>query len=200
MSILSDKEILKRCVEDDMINPFEKTSVKTQVTEKGEQRIISYGLSSYGYDMVLSKNELKIFSNANGKLVDARKADPESYYTPPIQTDEDGLEYVVLPPGTTMLGHTRETFKIPRDVLGVCLGKSTYVRVGVSILVTPLEPEWTGQLVLEIINTLTSPNKIYVDQGIGQLVFHHANQTCDTSYADRGGKYQNQVGTVDAKV
>lgn len=183
-----------------MIHPFEQVSVKTLETDKGMQRILSYGLSSYGYDMTLSENDLKVFTNLNGLLIDPRKINPEVYTVPKLMTDEDGLKYVVLPPNSGMLGHTVERFNIPRNILGICLGKSTYVRAMVSILVTPLEPEWVGNLVVEIVNHSSSPVKIYPNQGIGQIVFHRADKTCNVSYSDRDGKYQKQTGTQDAIV
>jgi dCTP deaminase len=199
MSILADWQILKLCEEQQMIVPFERASVKTLETAKGIQRIMSYGVSSYGYDIVLAPEELKIFSNLNGKIIDPRKIDPDNYYEPKLLKDEDGLWYVIMPPNSTMLGHTREYFKMPRNVLGECLGKSTYARACVSLLVTPLEPGWEGKLVVEIVNHANAPVKIYPDQGIGQLLFHE-NEECQVSYADRGGKYQGQRGTQDALV
>ena len=200
MSVLADWQILDLCDQEQMITPFERESVKTLQTEKGLQRILSYGLSSYGYDMTLSEEKLKVFTNLNGLLIDPRKIDPEVYTQPKLMVDEDGLKYVVLPANSGMLGHTVEWFRMPRKILGICLGKSTYVRAMVSILVTPLEPEWAGNLVVEIVNHSSSPVKIYPNQGIGQIVFHNADGTCDVSYADRKGKYQNQTGTQDAKV
>lgn len=207
MSILADWEIIDRCEKEQMITPFERHSVKTVETSKGVQRILSYGLSSYGYDMRLSNKDLKVFTNLNGLLVDPRKMNPEIYTEPKLLLDEDGLEYVVLPPNSGMLGHTPERFKISRDILGVCMAKSTYVRAMISILVTPLEPEWEGVLVVEIVNHCDSPVKIYTNQGIGQIVFHKHELSgpfspghCEVSYADRDGKYQNQESTKDACV
>lgn len=199
MSILADWQILELCEKEQMIAPFERQSIKTLETAKGVQRIMSYGVSSYGYDIVLHPEELKIFSNHSGKIIDPRKIDPENYYEPVLKQDEDGLDYVVLPPNSVMLGHTREYFKMPRNVLGECLGKSTYARACISLLVTPLEPGWEGFLVVEIVNHTNSSVKIYPNQGIGQLLFHRA-EPCNVSYADRGGKYQGQRGTQDALV
>lgn len=199
MSLLADWQILEFCEQQQMISPFEKKSVKTLETDKGTQRIMSYGVSSYGYDIVLAPEELKIFSNHSGKIIDPRKIDPDNYYEPKLLQDEDGLDYVIMPPNSTMLGHTREYFKMPRNVLGECLGKSTYARACVSLLVTPLEPGWEGKLVVEIVNHTNSSVKIYPNQGIGQLLFHQA-EPCTVSYADRAGKYQGQRGTQDALV
>lgn len=211
MSILADWEIRQlssdEYVDADsaMIKPYVDDSVKIITTVKGDQRILSYGVSSYGYDMRLSNKDLKVFTNLNGLLIDPRKINPDVYTVPKLQIDEDGLEYVVLPPNSGMLGHTVEWFNIPRNILGICLGKSTYVRAMVSILVTPLEPEWTGNLVVEIVNHSSSPVKIYPNQGIGQIVFHKHGAThtlihCDISYKDRGGKYNGQKSTQDAIV
>lgn len=200
MSILADFQIIERCEKENMIVPFERESVKTLQTEKGLQRILSYGVSSYGYDIVLSKKELKLFTNLNGVLSDARKLNIDVYTEPKLCTDEDGLEYVVLPPNSMMLGHTREYFNIPRDILVTCLGKSTYARVGIFPLVTPLEPTWEGNLVVEIVNSTNTHAKIYVDQGIAQLLFNKTDAECTVSYKDRGGKYDKQVGTQNPLV
>lgn len=197
MSLLADWQIVELCKTQEMIVPFETKSVKTLENEKGIHKILSYGVSSYGYDIVLAPEELKIFSSDSNKVIDPREVDENDYYTPEILIGEDGLAYAVLPPNSTMLGHTREYFKMPRNVLGQCLGKSTYARACVSLLVTPLEPGWEGVLVVEIVNHANAPVKIYTDQGIGQLLFHKA-ENCEVSYADRGGKYQGQRGTQDA--
>lgn len=200
MSILADWQILELCRQEQMITPFHDKSIKTLDTVKGTQRILSYGVSSYGYDILLSPTELKVFTNVSGKLIDPRKIETDNYVEPKMNVDEDGLDYVVLPPNSVMLGHTPEVFKMPRDVLGECLGKSTYARAGVSLLVTPLEPGWEGKLVVEIVNHTTSSVKIYPNQGIAQIVFHKADEACEVSYSDRKGKYQGQRGTQDALV
>jgi dCTP deaminase len=200
MSMLADWQIIKRCEEETMIYPFERESVKTKETPKGVQKILSYGVSSYGYDIVLSPHDLKLFTNLNGVLSDARKLNVDVYTEPKLCVDDDGLEYVVLPPNSMMLGHTREYFKIPRDILVTCLGKSTYARIGVFPLVTPLEPTWEGNLVVEIVNSTNTHSKIYVDQGIAQLLFNKTDAQCTVSYKDRGGKYDKQVGTQNPMV
>ena len=203
MGILADHQIRERCMGNllaPMINPFFGRSVKTEVTAQGEQRIISYGLSSYGYDVRLADHDLKVFTNLHSAIVNPRKVDPKCYTTPELRIDTDGLPFVLMPPNSIMLGHTAEYFKIPRDILVTCLGKSTYARVGVSVIVTPLEPEWEGELVLEIVNHTNSPVMIYVNQGIAQLNFFKGDDVCEVSYADRSGKYQGQRGTTDAKV
>jgi dCTP deaminase len=200
MSILADFQIIERCEKEEMIVPFERKSIKVMQTFKGPQKILSYGVSSYGYDIVLDRKELKLFTNLNGVLSDARKLNVDVYTEPKLCVDEDGLSYVVLPPNSMMLGHTREYFKIPRDILVTCLGKSTYARVGIFPLVTPLEPTWEGNLVVEIVNSTNTHAKIYVDQGIAQLLFNRTDALCTVSYKDRGGKYDRQRGTQNPMV
>lgn len=178
-----------------MIEPFAHGAVRT----KGDVKIISYGLSSYGYDARLA-SELKLFTNVNSAIVDPRNMDERCMVTAELRTDEDGLEYALLPPNAFMLGHTVEYFRIPRDVVVVCMGKSTWARAGVNITVTPLEPEWEGQVVIEIANLTSLPVKVYVNQGICQFMFHQSDDECMVSYKDRGGKYQNQTGITHAKV
>lgn len=195
MSILADHQIIERCEKENMISPFVAESVKTMETVKGIQKILSYGVSSYGYDIRLSRKELKLFTNLNGVLADPRNLHADVYTEPKICVDEDGLEYVVLPPSGMLLGHTLEYFKIPRDILVTCLGKSTYARVGVFPLVTPLEPTWEGNLVVEIVNSTAAHAKVYIDQGIAQLIFNRTDAECTVSYKDRGGKYDKQIGT-----
>lgn len=200
MSILADWQILELCEKQKMIVPFERESINTMVTAKGPQKILSYGISSYGYDIVLSRKDLKLFTNLNGILSDPRKLNVDVYTEPKLCVDEDGLEYVVLPPNSMMLGHTREYFNVPRDVLVTCLGKSTYARIGIFPLVTPLEPTWEGNLVVEIVNSTNTHAKIYPDQGIAQLLFNKTDALCNVSYKDRGGKYDKQVGTQNPLV
>ncbi|BAW19108.1 putative deoxycytidine triphosphate deaminase [Ralstonia phage RP31] len=195
MSILADWQIIERCEKEGMITPFVNESVKTMETDKGLQKILSYGVSSYGYDIRLTKKELKLFTNLNGVLADPRNLHADVYTEPKLCVDEDGLEYVVIPPGSMLLGHTPEYFKVPRDILVTCLGKSTYARVGIFPLVTPLEPTWEGQLVVEIVNSTAAHAKVYIDQGIAQLIFNRTDAECKVSYKDRGGKYDKQIGT-----
>lgn len=193
--MLADHQIIERCEKEEMIVPFERESIKILETVKGPQRILSYGVSSYGYDIVLSPKDLKLFTNLNAVTSDARKLNTSVYMEPALCTDEDGLEYVILPPNSMMLGHTREYFKIPRDIVVNCIGKSTYARIGVIPLVTPLEPAWEGNLVLEIANLTNTAAKLYVNQGIAQLQFFRGDAECNVSYKDRGGKYDRQKGT-----
>ncbi len=183
MSIQSDKWIRKMAAEQGMIEPFcEHTG--------GDK--ISYGLSSYGYDFRVA-SEYKIFTNINNALVDPKDFKNGSF----IDFKGDSC---IIPPNSFALARTVEYFRIPRDVLAICVGKSTYARCGVIINVTPLEPEWEGHLVVEISNTTPLPSKIYSNEGLGQLLFFAGDEPCETSYADRKGKYQNQQGIVLPKV
>lgn len=179
MSIKSDKWIRKMSTEQEMITPFcEHTG--------GKQ--ISYGLSSYGYDFRVA-DEYKIFTNINNALVDPKAFNAESF------VDFKG-DHCIIPPNSFALARTVEYFKIPRDVLAICVGKSTYARCGIIINVTPLEPQWEGHLVVEISNTTPLPSKVYSHEGLGQLLFYQSDEPCETSYGDRKGKYQNQQGIV----
>lgn len=206
--VLADWEIEELCQgETPMIEPY-LPATKVQrfaqgdsfVAQWGERKVISYGVTSFGYDIRLSGKELKVFTNIHSTVVDPRKMDPEAYTAPEIRWDEeDDAPYVLLPPDTGMLGHTVEYFRIPDNIVGICQGKSTYARALVSVIVTPLEPGWHGQLVVEIVNHTSSPVRIYIDQGISQVNFHRGRRPRIT-YADRQGKYQGQRGTQDAKV
>lgn len=210
MSILNDEEITELCVgvSEPMITPFLSEQVKIQEYkrlgdddgERRERKVISYGLSSFGYDIRLNDVELKVFSKDNYQVVDPRKVNSGIYNKPVIHYDEDDkAPYVILPSNTGMLGHSVETFNIPRNVLVNALGKSTYARCFVSVIVTPLEPGWKGQLVIEVVNHSPLPVRVYLSQGICQLIFLRG-EDCKVSYADRGGKYQNQSGTQDSLV
>lgn len=150
--------------------------------------VVSYGLSSYGYDIRIS-NTFKIFTNVNNSIVDPKKFDENAFQ------DFTG-DVCIIPPNSFALGKSVERFKIPRNVLGICLGKSTYARCGIIMNITPLEPEWEGYLTLEISNTTPLPAKIYANEGIAQLLFLESDEVCRVSYADKKGKYQDQVGIV----
>ncbi len=163
-----------------MIAPFEEGQVR-----KG---VISYGLSSYGYDIRIS-DEFKIFTNINTTIVDPKSFDPRSF------VDFKG-DVCVIPPNSFALGRSVEYFKIPRNVMTICLGKSTYARCGIITNVTPFEPEWEGFVTLEISNTTPLPARIYAHEGIAQVLFFESDETCAVSYADRQGKYQGQQGIV----
>lgn len=191
-----------------MISPFKDELVryepyKTIGMEDGERaqrRVISYGVSSYGYDVQLAEHQLKLFTNMHGALIDPRKMSDECFVDAVIRTDEDGCRFTILPPNSYLLGYTIEYFRIPRNVLVTCLGKSTYARAGVAVNVTPIEPEFEGTVVIEIANQTNLPVKIYVNQGIAQFLFFASDEACQISYKDRDGKYQGQVGLVHAKV
>ncbi|MNF61233.1 Deoxycytidine triphosphate deaminase [compost metagenome] len=164
-----------------------------------EQRIPSYGVSSYGYDIRLAEKDIKIFSNINSPNMDPMDVGEECYVQAEIRLcPKTGLRYYLQPPNSLALAHTAEIFNISRDMLVGCFGKSTYARVGLVPMITILEPEWSGQLVLELANQTNSPVKVYIDCGIAQLVFWKASEVCRVSYADRGGKYMHQRGTVGA--
>ncbi|HEY7653040.1 MAG TPA: dCTP deaminase [Methylomirabilota bacterium] len=178
--IKSDRWIRRMAVEKGMIKPFEDRQVR-----KGA---ISYGLSSYGYDIRIA-DEFKIFTNINTTIVDPKRFDPRSF------VDYQG-EVAVIPPNSFALGRSVEYFKIPRNVLTICVGKSTYARCGIITNVTPFEPEWEGYVTLEISNTTPLPARIYANEGIAQVLFFESDEACETSYADRQGKYQGQQGIV----
>lgn len=157
------------------------------------EKVISYGTSSYGYD-VRCAEEFKIFTNVNSTVVDAMNFNEKSFVT--ISAVEKG--YVVIPPNSYALAHTVETFHMPRDVMAICVGKSTYARIGCAINVTPIEPGFIGQIVIEIANQTPLPMKVYANMGIAQFIFFQGEE-CEVSYADRGGKYQGQSGITHAK-
>ena len=177
MSIKSDKWIEKMSKQHDMISPFTPRQVKSNK--------ISYGVSSYGYDIRVS-NEYKIFTNVNNSIVDPKNFDANSFI------DFIGDECIV-PPNSFALAQSVEYFRIPRNVLSVCLGKSTYARCGIIVNVTPFEPEWEGFVTLEISNTTPLPAKIYSNEGLCQVLFFESDETCEVSYKDKSGKYQGQI-------
>ncbi len=184
MSIKPDRWIRHMAETEKMIEPFEPG----QVRESEQGRIISYGTSSYGYDIRCS-NEFKIFTNINSAIVDPKNFDENSF------VDFVG-DVCIIPPNSFALARTVEYFRIPRNVLTVCLGKSTYARCGIIVNVTPFEPEWEGYVTLEFSNTTTLPAKIYANEGIAQVLFFESDEPCETSYKDRGGKYQGQTGVT----
>ncbi|MEA5079304.1 MAG: dCTP deaminase [Anaerolineaceae bacterium] len=184
MSIRSDKWIRKMAREQKMIEPFVENQVR--------QGVISYGLSSYGYDIRVA-NEFKIFTNVFSVTVDPKNFDPKS------MIDFNG-DVCIIPPNSFALARTVEYFRIPRDTLTICVGKSTYARCGIIVNVTPFEPEWEGYVTLEISNTTPLPAKIYANEGIAQVLFFQGDEVCEVSYADRKGKYQNQQGILLPKL
>jgi dCTP deaminase len=183
MSVCSDRWIRRMALENDMINPFAESQVRTGA-DGG--RIISFGLSSYGYDLRVS-DEFKVFTNVFNTVVDPKAFDSRSLVD--MRTD-----VCIVPPNSFALARSVEYFRIPRDVLTICVGKSTYARCGIIVNVTPFEPEWEGHVTLEISNTTPLPAKIYANEGLAQVVFFRADEICETSYADRGGKYMRQEG------
>ena len=180
MSVMSDRWIREMATKHGMIDPF----------EEGPRRpgTISFGLSSYGFDARIA-DEFKISTNIDSAVIDPKNFAPTSFVD--RQTDT-----VIIPPNSFALGHTVEYFRIPRDILVICLGKSTYARCGIIVNVTPLEPEWEGQVTIEISNTTPLPARIYANEGICQFLFLQGNEPCEVSYADKSGKYMGQRGTA----
>ena len=188
MSIKADRWIKRMSEQAEMISPFEPG----QVREREGQKIISYGTSSYGYDVRCS-DEFKVFTNIHSATVDPKEFDEKSFVD--VKSD-----VCVIPPNSFALARTVEYFKIPRNVLTVCLGKSTYARCGIIVNVTPLEPEWEGHVTLEFSNTTPLPAKIYANEGACQFLFLKADTLCETSYGDRKGKYMGQRGVTLPRV
>jgi dCTP deaminase len=184
MGLKPDHWIRKMAQEQGMIEPF--------VEKQMREGVISYGVSSYGYDMRVA-NEFKIFTNVYGAVVDPKNFSPQSF------VDFQG-EVCVVPPNSFALARSVEYFRIPRSVLTICLGKSTYARIGLIVNVTPFEPEWEGFVTLEISNTTPLPAKVYSNEGIAQVLFFEADEECEISYADKKGKYQGQTGVTLAKL
>jgi len=180
----SDRWIRKMSLERDMINPFSEKQVR--------EGVISYGLSSYGYDLRVA-DEFKIFTNVNNALVDPKNFDEKSFVN--VTTD-----ICIVPPNSFALARSVEYFKIPRSILTICVGKSTYARCGIIVNVTPFEPKWEGFVTLEISNTTPLPARIYANEGLCQILFFESDEICETSYADRKGKYQAQKGIVLPKL
>ncbi len=178
MPVMSDRWIRQMARENGMIEPF--------VEAQKRDGVISYGLSSYGYDARVA-NEFKIFTNIDSAVIDPKSFAPASFV-------DRTVDVCIIPPNSFALARTVEYFRIPRDVLVVCLGKSTYARCGIIVNVTPLEPEWEGQVTIEISNTTPLPAKIYAHEGICQFLFLQGNEPCETSYADKSGKYMGQRG------
>ena len=183
MSIKSDRWITRMAREHRMIEPFADSQVRNG---------ISYGVSSYGYDIRVA-DEFKIFTNVNSTIVDPKRFDEQSF------VDFKG-EVCLVPPNSFALARTVEYFRIPRSVLTLCLGKSTYARCGIIVNVTPFEPEWEGTATLEISNTTPLPAKIYANEGIAQVIFFESDEVCQTSYADKKGKYQAQRAITLPKI
>src|SRR5437588_4136327 len=180
MAIKSDRWIKRMAREHKMIEPFEDRQVRSGV--------ISYGLSSYGYDIRVA-DEFKVFTNVHNSIIDPKNFTANSFVA--IHSD-----ICIVPPNSFALARSVEYFKIPRNILTLCLGKSTYARCGIIVNVTPLEPEWEGHVTLEFSNTTPLPARIYANEGVAQVVFLESDELCETSYRDRGGKYQGQQGVT----
>ena len=185
MSIKSDKWIKEMSTSNGMIEPFSENQVRL---DSSGNKLISYGVSSFGYDVRCS-NEFKVFTNINSAVVDPKNFDANSFVD--VKSD-----VCVIPPNSFALARTIEYFKIPRKVLTICLGKSTYARCGIIVNVTPLEAEWEGLVTLEFSNTTNLPAKIYAGEGVAQMIFLESDEDCEVSYRDRGGKYQGQTGVT----
>jgi len=181
---MPDSWIKKMALEKDMIEPF--------VAEQNKKGVISYGVSSYGYDARVA-DEFKVFTNVNNALVDPKNFSEESF----VERKSDNC---IIPPNSFVLARTVEYFKIPRDVLVICLGKSTYARCGIIVNVTPLEPEWEGHVTLEFSNTTPLPAKVYANEGACQFLFLKGEIACDVSYLERSGKYMKQRGVTLPKL
>ncbi len=171
-----------------MIEPFEPGQVK----EVDGRKVVSYGTSSYGYD-VRCADEFKLFTNVYSAIVDPKKFDAKSFV-------DMKADHVIIPPNSFALARTVEYFRIPRNVMTICLGKSTYARCGIIVNVTPFEPEWEGYVTLEFSNTTPMPAKIYANEGVAQVIFFEADEVCEVSYKDRGGKYQGQQGVTPPRL
>ena len=184
MAVLSDKWIRKMVSEHKMISPFEDKQIR--------ENKISYGLSSFGYDARVS-NEFKIFTNVNSEIVDPKNFKASNFIT-------KNVSECIIPPNSFVLASTVEYFRIPKDVLVVCLGKSTYARCGIIVNVTPLEPGWEGHVTLEFSNTTPLPAKVYANEGVAQFIFLKGNETPEVTYSDRNGKYMGQTGVTLPKI
>lgn len=184
MSVKSDRWIKRMAVEHGLIEPFEPG----QVRAVGDRKVISYGTSSYGYDLRVA-DEFKIFTNINSAVVDPKAFDDKSFV-------DHKSDVCIIPPNSFCLARTVEYFRIPRNVLTICLGKSTYARCGIIVNVTPLEPEWEGHVTLEFSNTTPLPAKIYANEGVAQVIFLESDEQCEISYKDRKGKYMGQRGVT----
>ena len=184
MAVMSDRWIRKMAQEQEMIKPFAESQVR--------EGVISYGISSYGYDLRVA-DEFKIFTNVNSNIVDPKHFDERSFveFRGPV---------CIIPPNSFALARSVEYFKIPRNILTICVGKSTYARCGIIVNVTPLEPEWEGFVTLEISNTAPLPARVYSNEGLCQIVFFSSDQVCEISYKDKKGKYQAQQGIVLPKI
>jgi dCTP deaminase len=200
MPVMSDRWIRRMAVEHHMIEPFEArqvSEVRDPLTEVNYNKVISFGTSSYGYDIRVG-TKFKVFTNVFNTIVDPKNFDPKSFVD--MDTKEMGTDHIIVPPNSFALAQSIEHFRVPRDILIICLGKSTYARCGIIVNVTPFEPEWTGYVTLEISNTTPLPAKIYACEGLAQALFLQGNEPCEVSYKDKKGKYQGQTEITLPKV
>jgi dCTP deaminase len=196
MTVKSDRWIRRMAADEQLIQPFSEQLIR----EVEGRRIISAGASSYGYDMRLADDGFRVFSPIHGREIDPKKFDESSLVEPPLQTTDDGSQYYLMPPHSYALGVTVETFRMPRNVTAICMGKSTYARAGLIVNTTPLEAGWQGRLVIELGNLADLPLRVYVNEGIGQVIFFESDEDCSVSYEDRGGKYQGQTGLTYSRL
>src|SRR4051794_13143832 len=196
MTVKSDRWIRRMSEAEQLIHPFSPSLVR----EVEARRIISAGAPSYGSDMQLAYDGFRVFSPIHGGEIDPKDFDDSSLVEPPLRTAADGSRYYLMPPHSYALGVTVETFRMPRNVTGICMCKSTYARAGLMLNTTPLEAGWTGRLVIELGNLADLPLRVYVGEGIGQVIFLESDDDCDVSYEDRGGKYQGQTGLTYSRL
>jgi dCTP deaminase len=196
MTVKSDRWIRHMAESAQLIQPFNEQLVR----EVQGRRIISAGASSYGYDMRLADDGFRVFSPIHGREIDPKHFDEDSLVEPTLRSADDGSQYYLMPPHSYALGVTVETFRMPRNVTAICMGKSTYARAGLIVNTTPLEAGWQGRLVIELGNLADLPLRVYVNEGIGQVVFFESDEDCSVSYEDRGGKYQGQTGLTYSKL
>ena len=196
MTVKSDRWIRRMAEEEGLIQPFDSRLVR----DLDGRKIISSGASSYGYDMRLADDGFRVFSPVHSTEIDPKQFSQESLVEPPLRDSEDGSRYYLLPPHSYALGVSVETFKMPRNVTAICMAKSTYARAGLMLNTTPLEAGWFGRLVIELGNLANLPLRVYVNEGIGQIVFFESDEDCAVSYKDRGGKYQGQTGLTYSRL
>jgi dCTP deaminase len=196
MTVKSDRWIRRMAEEAQLIQPFNEQLVR----EVQGRRIISAGASSYGYDMRLADDGFRVFSPIHGREIDPKHFDEDSLVEPALRSADDGSQYYLMPPHSYALGVTVETFRMPRNVTAICMGKSTYARAGLIVNTTPLEAGWQGRLVIELGTLADLPLRVYVNEGIGQVVFFESDEDCSVSYEDRGGKYQGQTGLTYSRL
>jgi dCTP deaminase len=196
MTVKSDRWIRRMAETEGLIHPFDARLVR----DLDGRKIISSGASSYGYDMRLADDGFRVFSPVHSTEIDPKQFSQESLVEPPLRDSEDGSRYYLLPPHSYALGVSVETFKMPRNVTAICMAKSTYARAGLMLNTTPLEAGWFGRLVIELGNLANLPLRVYVNEGIGQIIFFESDEECDVSYEDRGGKYQGQTGLTYSKL